>query len=645
RADRRDVSEFNGAFTGLLGSTRLLTATEMADFTAFVNSLSYPPNPNQNPDRSFPNPPSGPNPQTGSRRFQVAPPFQPVFLGGVGNCNVCHQTLTPFPHTFGIGSDRLVFPGSIFAQPQAFKVPQLRGIYQKAGMQKPSPGEGRTEQITGFGFMHDGAFDTLLNFMRQPSFVGFTGDDARRDIEAFLLSVDSVLAPAVGLQVTVNAENKTSPEVLARVQLLVQQAQQVQFNGALFGPGCDLVVRGLYGGSPRGFLSVGNGVFRSDSRAEGTVTLQTLLDSVGPGAELTFTGVPVGDGQRFAIDRDLNGVFNDDQARSSVRIAGRVVNASGQGLAGVTVRLSGAQTAVAQTDSAGRFSFGHVSTAGTHTVTPEGAGGATFSPASRTFASPSVNQEALFLSPSDAPNAIDAAQFFVRQHYRDFLNREPDAAGLDFWSSQITSCGANTNCIIGQRENVSGSFYLSIEFQETGFLVHLLTKASFKRLPTFAEFFPDQQRLGTGVVVGQNDWEAQLARNKTAFLDAWVARPAFRAVFDPMSNAQYVDTLVSNAGLTPEQAGRDALLAALTSGAKTRAGILRDIADNAQFKASEKNPAFVEMQYLGYLRRDFDQAGFDFWLGKLVNHGGDFHSAEMVKSFLDSGEYRGRFGP
>ena len=656
RADRLNVSEFNVAFTGLLGSTRLLTPNEMAAFTAFVNTLTYPPNPNENLDRTFPNPASGPNAQIGMDRFRsfranLTPnsQFQNIFLGGVSNCNGCHTAVPTFPNAFNIGSARLLFPASILSEPRAFKVPQLRGIYQKAGMQKPAPGEPRTEQITGFGFTHDGSFDTLLNFMRQPNFVGFRNDDERRDIEAFLLSFDSVIAPAVGLQVTVNAENKNSPEVLARVNLLVQQAQLVPVPGpggpiAFTTPSIDLIVRGLYGGRPRGFLQTGEGHFKPDSAAEGTVTLQQLLAAVGPGAELTFTGVPVAEGRRsFAVDRNFNNVPDDDEPRSSVSITGRVVNASGAGVAGVTVRLSGAQTAAAQTDATGRFIFGRVSTAGTHTVTPA-ADGLTFSPASQTFANPASNQDTLFLTPPDAPNVIDAAQFFVRQQYRDFFNREADDAGLAFWTSQITSCGANLNCTIAQRENTSGAFYLSIEFQETGFLVYRLTKASFNRAPAFAEFFPDQQRLGASVVVGQGEWEAQLARNRETFIAAWVARPAFRARFDSMSNAQYVDALISNAGLTPAEAGRDALLAALSGGTRSRAGVLRDLVENARFKANERNPAFVQMQYFGYLRRDFDLAGFDFWLQKLVNHGGDFHRAEMVKSFLDSGEYRGRFG-
>ncbi|HEX5705681.1 MAG TPA: hypothetical protein VFX96_00180, partial [Pyrinomonadaceae bacterium] len=95
---------------------------------------------------------------------------------------------------------------------------------------------------------------------------------------------------------------------------------------------------------------------------------------------------------------------------------------------------------------------------------------------------------------------------------------------------------------------------------------------------------------------------------------------------------------------------RDALASALGSGAMTRAQVLRAIAENADFRARQKNKAFVLMQYLGYLRRapnespNADFAGYNFWLGKLDDHGGDFVAAEMVKAFITSDEYFVRFG-
>jgi hypothetical protein len=75
-----------------------------------------------------------------------------------------------------------------------------------------------------------------------------------------------------------------------------------------------------------------------------------------------------------------------------------------------------------------------------------------------------------------------------------------------------------------------------------------------------------------------------------------------------------------------------------------RADVLLSVADDAELKAKERNRAFVLMQYYGYLRRDPDAEGFVYWLAKLDSFQGDFVRAEMVKAFLDSDEYRHRFG-
>jgi hypothetical protein len=51
------------------------------------------------------------------------------------------------------------------------------------------------------------------------------------------------------------------------------------------------------------------------------------------------------------------------------------------------------------------------------------------------------------------------------------------------------------------------------------------------------------------------------------------------------------------------------------------------------------------MEYMGYLRRDPDDPGYQFWLAKLLAAGGDFQASDMVKAFITSTEYRLRFGP
>jgi hypothetical protein len=252
-----------------------------------------------------------------------------------------------------------------------------------------------------------------------------------------------------------------------------------------------------------------------------------------------------------------------------------------------------------------------------------------------------------------APNPIDDAQFFVRQHYLDFLNREPDHAGLQFWADQITSCGTDAVCVEVKRINVSAAFFLSIEFQQTGFFIYRLYQSAFGTGPSLgmSAFLADAQQIGNGVVVGQADWEQKLEANRQAFTSAFAERQAFLDRYpQSVTSEQFVDALNRNTGESLSQAERDALVADLTSGAKTRAQVLRAVAEDADFARREFNPAFVYMQYVGYLRRapadppDNSLDGFNFWLAKLNSHNGDFVSAEMVKSFIVSGDYRSRFG-
>lgn len=246
-------------------------------------------------------------------------------------------------------------------------------------------------------------------------------------------------------------------------------------------------------------------------------------------------------------------------------------------------------------------------------------------------------------------NPIDDASFYVRQHYVDFLNREPDPSGFSFWTNEITTCGSDANCVLTKRINVSAAYFLSIEFQQTGYMIYLLEKGSYGDMPRYRAFVRDTQEIGKGVIVGAPGWQDQLAANKNAFVDEWVNTAAFRSKYDSMSNAQFVDTLFSNAGVT-DVTLRNSMVAELQSSAGTRAAILRELIDSPSFQQKEFNSAFVLMQYFGYLRRNPDDApdnnlaGFNFWLNKLNQFNGNFISAEMVKAFISSTEYRQRLG-
>jgi hypothetical protein len=258
-----------------------------------------------------------------------------------------------------------------------------------------------------------------------------------------------------------------------------------------------------------------------------------------------------------------------------------------------------------------------------------------------------------------AGNPIDDDEAFVRQHYHDFLNREADAEGLAFWTNEITSCGSDLQCREVKRINVSAAFFLSIEFQQTGYFVERLYKASVGNLPgapvpvRAGDFLRDTQEMGRDVVIGSPGWEQRLADNKAAFALAFVRRPEFLARYPALTSAAaFVNLLDANAGSVLTGAERSSLVAELSpdsSDAALRASVLRKVAENTAFAKAESNRAFVLMQYFGYLRRDADAApdtnfaGYNFWLGKLDQFDGNFVSAEMVKAFINSDEYRKRF--
>lgn len=254
-------------------------------------------------------------------------------------------------------------------------------------------------------------------------------------------------------------------------------------------------------------------------------------------------------------------------------------------------------------------------------------------------------------TPGQPPNTIDVAQLFVRQHYFDFLNRVPDQGGLNFWTNEITSCGTNQQCIEIKRINVSAAFFLSIEFQRTGMLAYLTHKASFGVLPRYGAFMRDVQLLQKNFVFGAPGADAQLEANKQLYFNEFVAGPEFVARYAGLTNAQYVDALILNTGVVFSTVERDALVNGMNGGTETRASVLRKIAEKESFRQKEFNSAFVLMEYFGYLRRfpgsppDFNLAGFNFWLDKLNAFNGDFVRSEMVKAFITSIEYRGRFGP
>ena len=255
---------------------------------------------------------------------------------------------------------------------------------------------------------------------------------------------------------------------------------------------------------------------------------------------------------------------------------------------------------------------------------------------------------------TNIPITIDDSDFFVQQHYVDFLSRFPDQSGFAFWQKNIEDCGNSAGCREVKRIHTSAAFFLSIEFERSGYLVYKAHRAAFGNLggtpvPVRREnFMPETRSILNGIVVnGEPDWEAKLNANKDAYLQAFVQRPDFQAANPTSDPAHFVNELFRKANTTPTSAERDAAIAAFGSGGPAAA--LKSVIESPSVHQKLYNEAFVLMQYFGYLKRnpnDLPDANFDgynFWLSKLNEFGGDFVRAEMVKAFINSTEYRSRF--
>lgn len=259
----------------------------------------------------------------------------------------------------------------------------------------------------------------------------------------------------------------------------------------------------------------------------------------------------------------------------------------------------------------------------------------------------SPNQTELRIEDNDGgpspTNPIDDAQFFVRQQYLDFLNREPDAGGLAYWTNQITTCGSNTACVNRRRREVSAAFFVEQEFQQTGFFVQRFFKASLGKQIGYGEFTVGRSKVLAG---------ADLESGKQAFAEDFVQRSDFIQKYGPTATnvcPTFVDALISTVqtgsgvNLIPRRPDLiNECNIYINAGPIQRAKVVRKLIEYPEFVQAEFNQSFVQAQYFGYLRRDPDQAGFAFWLNQLNSMTPPNYVA-MVCAFISSEEYQLRF--
>ncbi|HYP01752.1 MAG TPA: Calx-beta domain-containing protein [Pyrinomonadaceae bacterium] len=249
-----------------------------------------------------------------------------------------------------------------------------------------------------------------------------------------------------------------------------------------------------------------------------------------------------------------------------------------------------------------------------------------------------------------AANPIFTTPFFVRQHYLDFLSREPEEG--EPWSGVLNKCPNVNNDSTCDRILVSSSFFGSPEFRLKGFYVFTFYRVAFDRLPDYVEIIPDMRSV-TGTT------EPEVYAKRAAFPVSFSERQDFRLRYDALSHTAYVNALLDRYGLQqittrdPQQPEGGAKVT-LTRGdlinrlgqtgaqALTRPQVLRAIVESDEVAAAEFNRAFVAMQYYGYLRRTPETGGYNDWL-RVINQDPQ-NVRVMVNGFMNSPEYRLRFG-
>ena len=282
---------------------------------------------------------------------------------------------------------------------------------------------------------------------------------------------------------------------------------------------------------------------------------------------------------------------------------------------------------------------------------------------------------------TNIPITIDDADFFAAQHYIDFLRRFPDAPGWAHWTGEITECSdpakrlageTEAKCVDRKRTNTSGAFFLSPENQNMGsFVIRVYWGTLGKQeraqcpgvpqnlpahcRPLYTQYIADMSEINKGIVVNDALDPAVINANKRAFVNKFVTRPEFQAAYGNLTATQFVDKLAQTTGVPLSSADRSALI---TEAGTNRASVVFKMVDGTntiadghlafqttygeQYYKKEFDTVFVFMEYIGYLRRNPDQDGYNHWLNKLRTFG-NFVDAEMVRAFIVSPEYRSRF--
>lgn len=290
RGDKENVAAFAAAYTGLQGDDAEPPAADLQKLEDFIASVRYPPNPNRNPDgsRMASMPVTGGNgdPASGENLFLTFPSLP----GGLP-CAACHAL--PNGTTGEIDN-----PG---VAPQPMKNAQLRGLWEKTGLDFSSQANTR-----GFGFMSDSRLDTLMARLTGPFNFGApaVAPQRRRDVEAFLLALETETPVAVGRMLAFDGSNNADPTLAALLASLTAQADSGRIA---------LIARRFDAAGTRGYVYATQSVWLSDRENQPT-SADALRSGASAAAPVNFIAVPIGTQFRMGVDRDADGVFDMDES-------------------------------------------------------------------------------------------------------------------------------------------------------------------------------------------------------------------------------------------------------------------------------------------------------------------------------------------
>lgn len=214
------------------------------------------------------------------------------------------------------------------------------------------------------------------------------------------------------------------------------------------------------------------------------------------------------------------------------------------------------------------------------------------------------------------------SKLFVMQMYRDTLFREAETGGLTYWKGLIDNGTLD-------RAQVAEAFLHSVEFEDMAGTLARLYMGAFDRLPDNGGMSNWMEGMHTGMT------QAEVAQN---FADS----AEFQAAYGTLSNTALVSQLFQNILERAVSAEESALWVGKLDAGATKGELLLGLSNSDENIVRSDDEVSVALAYAGMLGRAPDQAGYDYWMGRVDNGSSQ---TDILAEFIAVPEYHDRFLP